>query len=92
MTENKVSGEKRRKIRKMNSYVAKLKEISEQFPNIIGKKIPIYNSGRELIAIRTITGIFKDDDYKNGALVFLLDDGKHIVKRLNEINRLIIDE
>ena len=78
--------------RRMNSYVEKLEEISDQFPNLIGKSISIYNSGRELMAIRTITGVFKDDDYKNGAYVFLLDDGKHIVRRLDEIERVIIDE
>jgi len=71
--------------RKMNNYVKKLEEVSEQYPHILGKQIGIYNSGRELREIRTITGIFKDPDYRNGALVFLLDNGMHIVKRVHEI-------
>ena len=76
------------KNRKLNTYVEKLEEVSNQFPKIIGKKIGSYNSGRELRAIHTITGVFKDDDYYNGVFVFLLNNGKDMVMDINRLRRI----
>ncbi|RLI87650.1 MAG: hypothetical protein DRP01_01455 [Archaeoglobales archaeon] len=76
-------------MRKMNDYVRRLEEISEDYPDFVGRHIAVRNNCG-FVEIRTITGIFTDPDMKEYALVLLLDDGKHIVRRARELEQEIL--
>jgi len=73
-------------MRKMNDYVRTLKEVSDYFRQLLGEHIPVRNKCG-FVEMRTITGVFEDDNLADNQLVFLLDNGRHIVKRYDEIQK-----
>jgi len=72
---------------KVNEYIRSLKKVSDsEYPGIVGSTVAIRNKCG-CVEIRTVIGIFKDDNLADNQLVFLLDDGRYIVKRYDEMRR-----
>ncbi len=74
----------------INKYIQSLRAAKDsEYPGIIGGAIAVRNKCG-FIEMRTVVGIFEDDNLADNQLVFLLDNGKYIIKRYDEMRNDII--
>lgn len=76
-------------MRKMDDYIGRLKKVGDQeYPGILGRVVAVKNKCG-FVEMRTVVGIFEDDNLADNQLVFLLDNGKYIVKRYDEMKESV---